>query len=88
MVDFCSQILLPLKTAPKHIVLPPFAKPGQFQYTPLRGTVFQKSRSLQLSIPGHSLASIIPQKSGWLAGLLKLHQICHCLLQSDPSLGG
>ena len=46
----------PFKNAQKQIALPPSAKPGQFQNPPLSGTVFQKSRSLQHNIPGHSSA--------------------------------
>ena len=45
--------------------------------------VFQESRSLQLSIPGHSSALSISQESGWPGGSLRLHQLCHCLLQAD-----
>ena len=45
-----------LSNSQKHIVLTPFANPGQFQYAPVRGSVLQKSRSPWPSIPGPSSA--------------------------------
>ena len=80
----------PFKTTPKHTVLLPFAISGQFQNTPIRGTVFQKSRSLQLSTPGHSSAPSISHSSGCLCrsrtGLAGPAQVRR-LLQADSNLG-
>ena len=67
------------KPAPKCIVLPPCAKPGQFQNTTVRGTVFHKS--LPLSIPGHSSIANISQS--WVAG-----QVPHCSVSSAVSSPG
>lgn len=57
-----------LQNTHKHTVLPPFAKPGQFQNMPVSGTVFQKNRSLRLSIPCHSSAFQAAPISPCLAG--------------------
>ena len=72
----------PFQNTPKQTVLLPSAKPGQFQNMPLRGTIFQKSRSLQLSFPGHSSAPSISHESGWPARSLQHHQLCCRLLQA------
>ena len=50
---------------------------------PVIGTVFQKSRILQLSFPSHrSIPSLSPE-SGWLGRSPQPPQLCCCLLQSD-----
>ena len=63
------------------MVQPPSAKPAQ--NTPIIGTIFQKNRSLQLSIPGHSSAPSISQSLGGEAGALQHHQLCRHLHQAD-----
>ena len=45
--------------------------------------VLQRSRSLQLSIPGHSSAPSISHESGRVGRSPQLHQLCCCLLQAD-----
>ena len=49
---------------------------------PVRDTFFQKSSSLQISIPGHSSAPRISHESGWLGRCPQLHPLCCCLLES------
>ena len=45
--------------------------------------VLQRSRSLQLSTPGHSSAPSVSHKSSWLGKYQQLHQLCLSLLQAD-----
>ena len=73
------------KNTPKQTALPHSALPDQFQNMLVRGTIFQKSRSLQLSIPGHSSAPSISLTSlcDWPGRSPQLCQLCCPLLQVD-----
>ena len=51
---------------------------------PVRGTIFEKSKSLQLSIPGHSSASQTASTNPCLVRQVptQLHLLCHCIFQA------